>query len=89
MTACRGYVVSGRVQGVGFRVGARTQAWALGLTGWVRNRDDGAVELLACGEDSALEAMQVWLRSGPALAAVTAVEMTPAPLAEHESFAIC
>lgn len=81
--------MSGRVQGVGFRVSARTQARALGLTGWVRNRDDGAVELLACGEDSALEAMQVWLHSGPAPAAVTAVEVTSAPLAAHESFAIC
>lgn len=81
--------MSGRVQGVGFRVSARTQAQALGLTGWVRNCDDGTVELLACGEDRALEALQVWLHNGPALAAVTAVEVTPAPLAEHDNFAIC
>ncbi len=88
MAACMRYVVSGRVQGVGFRVGVCAQAQALGLTGWVRNRDDGAVELLACGADSALEALHAWLRIGPVLAEVAAVERASVPLAHHKSFAI-
>ena len=47
-------VVTGRVQGVGYRVWAARNAKALGLRGWVRNRRDGAVEALFAGEAAAL-----------------------------------
>jgi acylphosphatase len=67
-------VVSGRVQGVNYRATARREAQRLGLTGWVRNRDDGAVELEAEGEPAALEALVAWLRRGPPVARVVSLE---------------
>jgi acylphosphatase len=66
--------VRGRVQGVGFRWFVRERARALGLTGWVRNRRDGAVEVLAVGDDSALQRLRSLLRSGPDGARVSDVE---------------
>ena len=48
-------VISGDVQGIGFRAWARQQARALELTGWVKNRDDGAVEVVAEGRKKDLE----------------------------------
>lgn len=70
---CRRYIVSGRVQGVCFRVSARDTARTLGLTGWVRNLTDGRVEAVACGESAALEAFGRWLAHGPPQARVTDV----------------
>lgn len=58
-------VVSGRVQGVGFRWSTEAEARRLGLTGWVRNTYDGTVETEFEGTDEAVEAMVTWLRSGP------------------------
>jgi len=63
-------VVSGRVQGVWFRASAKEYAHRLGLTGWVRNRPDGHVELVACGPAPAREALREWLKRGPELAQV-------------------
>lgn len=66
--------VVGRVQGVYFRASTRDQARRLGLRGWVRNRDDGAVELLAEGAEAALGQLLAWVRRGPPGAQVEAVE---------------
>ena len=66
--------VSGRVQGVFFRAATCEQATRLGLKGWVRNLRDGRVEVLACGEDAALENLRQWLGDGPELARVERVE---------------
>lgn len=66
--------VRGRVQGVGFRWFVRERARALGLAGWVCNRDDGSVEVLASGERVALEELQSLLRAGPPGARVSHVE---------------
>jgi acylphosphatase len=57
--------IRGRVQGVGFRYFARHRAVALGLSGWVRNREDGSVEVEAEGDRAALEALVGELRTGP------------------------
>ena len=57
--------ITGRVQGVGFRWATREEAVRLGLTGWVRNTDDGAVEVVAEGEDAQIERFVAWCRSGP------------------------
>lgn len=67
-------LVRGRVQGVGFRWFVREEARRLGVAGWVRNRNDGAVELMAEGEDRALIVLERAARSGPAGAVVEAVE---------------
>ena len=73
--------VSGRVQGVGFRMFAQRQAEQAGCTGYVRNSDDGStVEVLAEGSRAALEQLLAALRRGPRLAHVAAVaaEWSPA-----------
>ena len=82
-------VVQGRVQGVGFRAFVARRARDLKLTGWVRNRFDGAVEVLAEGTRSALEALVEAVRRGPPAARVATVEEqwsegTP----EHRDFAV-
>ena len=67
-------VIRGRVQGVGFRYFVLRRALALGLTGWVRNRPDGSVEVDAEGDRSALEALIETLRAGPPGARVRGLE---------------
>ena len=67
-------VVRGKVQGVGFRWFVRERARALGLAGWVRNRDDGSVEVLARGDETSLSQLRSLLGSGPSGARVTGVE---------------
>jgi acylphosphatase len=66
--------VRGRVQGVGFRASAAAEARRLGLTGWVRNKLDGDVEVLAEGADGDVDGFLAWLRKGPSLAHVTGVD---------------
>ncbi|NEX94055.1 acylphosphatase [Caulobacter sp. 17J65-9] len=70
--------VSGRVQGVGYRAWAVAVARNKGLEGWVRNRRDGSVELLAIGEPEAVDALETACRSGPPGADVAGVERAPA-----------
>lgn len=66
--------VFGRVQGVAFRASLRAVAIELGVEGWTRNRADGSVEALACGERAALESLVGWVRRGPPQARVDRVE---------------
>lgn len=68
--------VRGEVQGVGFRWHARRAAAALGLRGWVRNRPDGSVLIVAEGERAALDALLAWAREGPPSAVVEDLEAT-------------
>lgn len=67
-------VVHGEVQGVGFRYFLMRRGRALGLLGWVRNNDDGTVELVAEGERSALEELKRAAESGPSLSRVERVD---------------
>ena len=78
VNTCFRYRVSGRVQGVYFRAMTRERALGLGLSGWVRNRRDGAVEVLACGDEAKLAELEAWLRRGPAHARVVSVQREPA-----------
>lgn len=64
-TACARFNAVGRVQGVGFRASTVARARQLKLTGWVRNRADGSVDLVACGEPAALAQLERWLWQGP------------------------
>ena len=73
MTRSR-FVVRGLVQGVNFRAAAVREAMSHGLTGCVWNRADDAVELIAEGDDHALDALGDWLQHGPRLAKVEHVE---------------
>ena len=70
-------IVSGRVQGVGYRDYTVRQAKALGVTGWVRNTRDGRVEMLASGDEEALERFVEACRSGPTLARVDSIDAHP------------
>lgn len=72
---CHHYVVTGRVQGVFYRASTQEAASRLGLVGWVRNCDDGSVELVACGEGSILNQLEHWLWQGPKFAEVSGVEV--------------
>jgi acylphosphatase len=66
-------IVSGRVQGVGYRAATATEARRLGIHGWVKNRSDGAVELEAEGPDDKVGALVGWCEYGPPAAQVTKV----------------
>ncbi|HEC12527.1 MAG TPA: acylphosphatase [Acidiferrobacteraceae bacterium] len=88
MSQCRMFEVSGRVQGVFFRASTCDQARRLGLTGWVRNLPGGNVELLACGEETALAHLEDWLHQGPPMAKVTQVVMSDAGAQDMEGFRI-
>jgi len=70
--------ITGRVQGVGYRLWATRTAASLGLRGWVRNARDGSVEALATGAPEAVAAFVEACRQGPAGARVTAVTVAEA-----------
>lgn len=86
MTEAWRILVQGRVQGVGYRAWTVRRARALGLAGWVRNRSDGAVEILAAGPPEALAALVAACRTGPPAAAVASVDHAPAPPPKREGF---
>ncbi|MYA80482.1 MAG: acylphosphatase [Acidobacteriia bacterium] len=75
----RRYTVHGRVQGVGFRYFVELTAQDLGLSGYVRNRADGTVEVCAGGNLDRLERLKALLAEGPRWARVDRVEETEAP----------
>lgn len=69
-------IISGDVQGVGFRAFVCEQAKRLGITGWVKNREDGAVEVVAEGEKKELEKLIMDCHDGPDIAMVEMVDVT-------------
>jgi len=79
-------VISGRVQGVGYREWMIETARALGLSGWVRNRVDGSVEALVAGDIAAVEEMMRLCRRGPRMAEVTSIEEDMADPPEYPGF---
>ncbi|MCB1831770.1 MAG: acylphosphatase [Chromatiaceae bacterium] len=88
MTICVKCLVSGRVQGVFFRASTREQALSLGITGYARNLADGRVEVMACGENSAVSQLRNWLTRGPVAAQVTAVACEPQETLRYQSFTV-
>lgn len=76
----RRVLVSGRVQGVGFRDATRSKAEACGVAGWVRNRPDGSVEASFEGDPDAVEALVGFCRAGPRLARVERVDVFEEPV---------
>ena len=82
----RRYVITGRVQGVGFRWFVEREAVQTGITGWVRNREDGSVEVMATGTPEEQRTLRSKLRQGPRAARVDMVQESSAPYLEAQSF---
>jgi acylphosphatase len=80
------YRVRGQVQGVGFRYFVEQSAQALGVRGWVRNVDDGSVEVYAVGTPAQLSELAGLLWKGPRWAEVRGVEENEAVMEEHSGF---
>ena len=78
--------VRGRVQGVSYRMWAVHQARTLGLSGWVRNRSDGSVEILADGPEGQVKQLAERCWTGPELARVDNVEIVTADEAVPDAF---
>jgi acylphosphatase len=84
----RTYRVQGRVQGVGFRYFVKQNADALGVRGYVRNEDDGAVFVYAIANAETLDRMAAAVRTGPRFSEVRGVEEKEASLLKYNSFVI-
>jgi acylphosphatase len=76
---CRRCLVGGRVQGVFYRASAARRAAELALRGYARNLPDGRVEVMALGEDAAVEEFVHWLWTGSSASKVTSVEVSEVP----------
>jgi acylphosphatase len=74
-TKCVQILIHGRVTGVYFRAATQREAKRLGITGWVRNRADGSVEILAEGEEDAVKELIGWAHHGPSAARVEDVDV--------------
>jgi acylphosphatase len=89
MRSVKRFVISGRVQGVGFRYFVQSAASREGMAGWVRNLDDGRVETAAAGEPEAMERFERAIRQGPAGARVDQVTVDDTfPMAGGSGFHI-
>jgi len=84
----RQYFVRGRVQGVGFRWFVQRAAGELGITGYVRNLDDGRVEVYAVGSPGRISELAAMLRQGPRWSDVRGVDEQEAALRDYASFQI-
>jgi len=82
------FIVTGRVQGVFFRVATKNTADRYGITGWVRNLPDGRVEGMAMGDEKRVEIFREWLKSGPEMASVLKLEVDEVELQEFDEFEI-
>lgn len=83
MKIAKKFVISGSVQGVGFRFFAERVANRLGICGYVRNLWDGNVEVYAIGDVASLEELKRHLAEGPRSARVTSVQETDEPVSKH------
>lgn len=78
-------IVSGDVQGVGYRYTARIHAERAGVTGWIRNRRDGTVEAEVQGTPEAVDEMLAWMAGGPPGSRVDGARVTDAEVGSAES----
>ena len=72
-------IIEGRVQGVWFRETTRKEAERIGVCGWVRNRPEGTVEVVAEGAEEKVRKLAAWCRRGPPAARVVRVQETEEP----------
>ena len=81
-------IVQGRVQGVFYRDSCQAEARRLGVRGWVRNRQDGTVEVVAEGPRDRVDQLLTWCRQGPPRATVTGMSLTDEVPAAERSFRV-
>jgi len=86
--SARRWLVTGRVQGVGFRNYIQKHALKLDLTGYAKNLADGSVEVHAVGDDAGLNRLSGYVRRGPMLAEVRKVDEQSAELVRYDGFQI-
>lgn len=80
------FIISGKVQGVGFRFSVQDRAQDLALTGYAKNMSDGTVEILVCGEKKGVTSFSAWLReSGPSFSSISNISEEEVPLEEIPS----
>jgi acylphosphatase len=84
--SARRWFISGRVQGVGFRWFVEAEAQSIGVTGWVRNLDDGRVEVYAAGAPEQLDRLAARLHQGPPQSIVRGLEQLEAEMQQLNSF---
>ncbi|MDV7104395.1 acylphosphatase [Vibrio sp. TH_r3] len=85
---CVKFIVSGLVQGVGFRFHTCHEGNKRGLTGYARNLENGDVEVVACGAQGAIDSLEQWLRLGPRTSSVQHVASQPIEFKAYQSFQI-
>ncbi|WP_371189451.1 acylphosphatase [Thalassotalea maritima] len=88
MRVCYIAKVTGQVQGVYFRASAQNMAIDLGLSGYAHNLEDGSLEVMVCGEQSNVEEMLEWLKTGPEEADVEHVDIESTNPRDINHFAI-
>ena len=81
-------VITGKVQGVGYRYSVKLKAESLGIRGYVRNQLDGSVLVTAQGETTAVEIFVKWCYKGPRAAFVRGIEKTPESIEDFREFSI-
>lgn len=81
-------IVKGKVQGVFYRQSTRDLAEKLGISGSVKNKKDGSVEIIATGDEEQLEQLIAWCKQGPSRAVVATVETSTLPLTRFTKFII-
>lgn len=82
------FIVSGIVQGVGFRYHTCHEGLKRGLTGYAKNLDNGDVEVVACGERGAIDSLAVWLKQGPRFSTVHQVTAEEVMFKAYNGFTI-
>lgn len=87
-TVNRLFIVSGMVQGVGFRYQTAHHGLSFGVTGYAKNLNNGDVEVLVCGEDDKVKAFHLWLKKGPRTAYVDSVVEQPTDKSIKDDFMI-
>ncbi|MCG7497689.1 acylphosphatase [Vibrio sp. Of7-15] len=85
---CFKALVSGRVQGVGFRYHTTHEGLKLGLTGYAKNLDTGDVEVFACGSEDKLKILEKWLEHGPKTSRVDNLKLEWQPWQKCSGFTI-
>ncbi|WP_070963364.1 acylphosphatase [Vibrio sonorensis] len=85
---CVKFIVSGKVQGVGFRYHTSYQGKNLNLTGYAKNLDNGDVEVMARGREENLKKLELWLLKGPQMSRVDSLQRDDVELQEFKDFNI-